>query len=84
MELKRRYGTVHARFKTILDLYSPPPPMAVGHRTGFALAMPEQYRRDDAVEAYRAYYIGEKLRFATWRAPAVPPYWIQIIADNPR
>lgn len=29
--------------------------------TPFAQAMPDQYRHDDAVRAYRAYYVGEKM-----------------------
>jgi len=44
--------------------------------TPFVQAMPEQYRvPDDPVRAYRAYYIGEKLKFATWRRRR-PPFWI--------
>lgn len=35
--------------------------------TPFMQCMPDKYNRDDAVEAYRAYYIGEKARFATWK-----------------
>ena len=40
-----------------------------------AQAMPEKYRGDDPVEAYRRYYIGEKASFATWRRPSSPPLW---------
>jgi hypothetical protein len=44
--------------------------------TPFAQAMPEQYRvSDDPVRAYRAYYIGEKLKFAKWRRRR-PPHWV--------
>ena len=43
--------------------------------TPFAQAMPEQYRQDDAVSAYRAYYIGEKIANARWTRRAVPA-WI--------
>lgn len=37
--------------------------------------MPDAYKRPDTVEAYRAYYLGEKARFATWRSPARVPTW---------
>lgn len=48
--------------------------MANGH-TPFAQAMPDQYRvADDAVTAYRNYYMGEKRRFATWKT-AKPKWW---------
>jgi len=44
--------------------------------TPFAQAMPEEYKVvDDAVKAYRQYYIGEKLGFATWTQRPVPD-WI--------
>lgn len=46
-----------------------------GPLTPFAQAMPEVYRDPDPVTAYRAYYINDKARFATWRAPATPPSW---------
>ncbi len=47
-------------------------------RTPFAQAMPEQYKvPGDAVSAYRAYYIGEKSKFAKWEKPnaRVPDWW---------
>ncbi|HHS13264.1 MAG TPA: hypothetical protein ENN03_05790 [bacterium] len=46
--------------------------------TEFAQAMPEPYRvPGDPVQAYRNFYVGEKLRFARWtrRRPA----WIEKI-----
>ncbi|MGM0444361.1 MAG: pyrimidine dimer DNA glycosylase/endonuclease V [Fibrobacterota bacterium] len=50
-------------------------------RTEFAQAMPEQYRiPGDALHAYRAYYIGEKLGFARWTKRDLPP-WIS--GDRP-
>lgn len=42
--------------------------------TPFAQAMPDQYKQSNAVEAYRAYYIGEKKRFAKW-TNRKPPHW---------
>ena len=44
--------------------------------TDFTQAMPEQYRMPgDPVQAYRNYYVGEKLRFARWTRRRRPP-WI--------
>ena len=44
--------------------------------TPFAQAMPEEFKRDDAVEAYRAYYMGAKSGFAKWEWPnAKTPFW---------
>jgi len=40
----------------------------------FAQAMPSQYKNECAVTAYRAYYHGEKAKFATWKTE-VPTWW---------
>lgn len=41
--------------------------------TPFAQAMPDQYRNEDAVTAYRDYYHGEKASFSTWKTNK--PHW---------
>jgi len=47
-----------------------------GFTTPFVQAMPEKYRHRNPVTAYRAYYIGEKARFAKWeRGRPEPPWW---------
>lgn len=47
--------------------------------TDFPQAMPEQYRvPGDPVNAYRRFYVGEKLRFARWTRRRRPP-WIEAI-----
>jgi hypothetical protein len=44
--------------------------------TPFVQCMPEQYQsQDDAVTAYRAFYRGEKARFAKWQPHAAEPSW---------
>lgn len=43
--------------------------------TPFAQAMPDEYRREDAVEAYRAYYLGQKYTFAKWEKGREAPDW---------
>jgi len=37
--------------------------------------MPAEYRRDDAVEAYRAYYRGAKAHLARWTRRSAPDWW---------
>lgn len=50
--------------------------------TEFAQSMPEQYRLpNDAVTAYRRYYIGEKLRFATWKNRCTPSWIVSAICS---
>lgn len=36
--------------------------------------MPDQFKQSDTVAAYRAYYLGDKARFARWTRRA-PPDW---------
>lgn len=43
--------------------------------TTFAQAMPNKYRDDDTVQAYRNYYIGDKLGISTWKRRG-SPYWV--------
>lgn len=47
--------------------------------TPFALAMPDIYKTDDAVESYRKYYMSEeKQRIASWNKTRDPPDWYHI------
>jgi hypothetical protein len=43
--------------------------------TTFAQAMPDQYKRADPVEAYRAYYMGEKSHLANWKYRERPNWY---------
>ena len=40
--------------------------------TPFALAMPDQYKTNDAIESYIYYYISEKLKNAQWKKRSKP------------
>ena len=47
--------------------------------TPFALAMPEEYKRDDPVESYRNYYMSEeKQKIATWKKKREKPDWYRL------
>lgn len=76
-EYTHRYGKVHKSgavidwavgldLETAFDNYDATP---------FAQAMPDKYKRDNAVDAYRAYYMGEKARFAVWSKREPPQWW---------
>jgi hypothetical protein len=74
-EYSYRYGKVH-KSKKIIEwcLMNIPNLRENGDITPFALAMPEQYKKTDAVAAYRLYYINEKSHLAEWKNREVP-YW---------
>jgi hypothetical protein len=49
----------------------------------FAQAMPDQYKNpDDAVSAYRNYYMNEKARIATWTKTETPYWYVVEVLNN--
>jgi hypothetical protein len=43
--------------------------------TNFVQAMPDEYKNTNGVEAYRAYYCGEKAYFAKWTRRKIPEWY---------
>ena len=79
-EWKKRYGHTrdHVAVQKLGDILSTPPKNAVINKiaTPIKPAMPDYCKVDgDGVASYRNYYILEKKRLATWKAPAKPPKW---------
>jgi hypothetical protein len=72
-EYTYRYGKIH-KSKAIIELCSSCDIPDYG-LTDFALAMPEEFRGLDAVQAYRSYY-GSKKDFAVWTKREPPSWWI--------
>lgn len=71
-EYKRRYNKEHkcSLFKHRLCFY-----FDVASPNSFVQCMPDKYKIPlDPVSAYRAYYVGEKARFAKWKLGA-PDWW---------
>lgn len=65
-EYTHRYGKIHASKWVINHCASRVNEIPSGSMTPHAQAMPDEYRRFNTVEAYRAYYIGTKLVGAVW------------------
>lgn len=77
-EYTKRYKKTHKSQTLRMALYWPPKNIdgVVSFRvTPFAQAMPVQYKQDNAVEAYRSYYKGEKKAFATWKFTRAPSWF---------
>lgn len=74
-EYRRRYGKTHLTETKLADLLLEAPKNIpnVG-MTEPAQAMPEEYRREDPVDAYRAYYKGAKTEIASWKTQQ-PEWW---------
>jgi hypothetical protein len=81
-EWRFRYGhpetKVHASYKIAQHLREAAPPADRFPERGltpFAQAMPDEYKGEDAVEAYRRYYQSpDKKRIASWKR-RTPPAW---------
>jgi len=71
-EYEKRYGKIHKSLNSILAASRQYNQFPVGLFSAPPLAMPDEYKNEDHVLAYRNYYIGEK-HFATWKTEK--PYW---------
>jgi len=77
VEYQSRFGKIHACHLPILLMKEQvkriPHAERIGVRTPFAQAMPDEYRDDDVVKAYRAYYHSKT--FAKWEKGTPAPDW---------
>lgn len=73
-EYKRRYNKIH-KSAALNELLMKLPPCPESGFIDPPQCMPDQYKQDDCVEAYRAYYIGEKAKFAVWKYTPTPKWF---------
>ena len=73
-EWQRRYKhtKIHKSYIVAQYLRENPPPFEHLEMTPFALAMPEEFKSDDAIWSYREYY--KTKTFGKWRNGK--PYWL--------
>jgi hypothetical protein len=78
-EYTHRYGKIHAvqyRPDFLRLLETPPDNCPVVEMPPVPQCMPDIYKvPDDPVQAYRGYYLNEKVRFATWKVRPAPNWW---------
>ena len=81
-EYEKRYGRVHATYDKLGGYlwFAPHNINRFGRLTKFAQAMPEYCKREDPVEAYRFYYIKEKVDFAKWKNTETPIWFKEGVA----
>lgn len=72
-EYEKRYKKIHKTSQVMELLRTPPKKLHYSRLTRFAQAMPEEYQREDAVEAYRTYYMLDKAPICTWKTKI--PWW---------
>lgn len=73
-EYNDRYGKWHKTESIKQVLSIPPANIPDAEFTQPPQCMPDEYKCDDPVTAYRNYYIGDKASFAVWKYSA-PPMW---------
>tara|TARA_R100001224_G_scaffold100621_1_gene71878 strand:+ start:507 stop:1013 length:507 start_codon:yes stop_codon:yes gene_type:complete len=72
-EYTSRFGKTHACVQPIERMADMGSIIPEGDLTPFAQAMPDEYRDDDAVKAYQAYYHSKQ--FAKWEKGTPAPDW---------
>jgi hypothetical protein len=76
-EYTHRYGKVHATCKKLAVLLSQPPKnLKDGEMTIMPQAMPDEYKTQDSVHAYRNYYKGSKKQQSKYTKRDVPSWLI--------
>jgi hypothetical protein len=79
----KRYGKTHVSTQLAEWLFRHPPTgLKIDSLTPFAQAMPDQYKHQDAIKAYRDYYIFEKSRFAKWKLGNAPEWYLEGLKEN--
>ena len=74
-EYTYRYNKIHKSQIVIEWCINNTPNIPKKNITKFAQAMPNKYKCEDPVKAYRSYYIGEKSHLFSWKHRGVP-LWI--------
>jgi hypothetical protein len=78
-EFEYRFNKIHRSWDILKDiLYATPVNIPFKGRTPFAKAMkayPELMEVEDPVEAYRAFYMEDKVEFAKWEKGRPAPKW---------
>ena len=70
-----RYGKLHKCMDLFRSLENWPTNIPRKKFTSPPQCMPEEYKCEDTVQAYRNYYLGEKAGFAKWKAREVPTWF---------
>ena len=85
-EYTMRYEKIHACESVVdyLATVGPPHNMPMTQSTiqTFVQAMPDEYKDEDPVVAYRNFYIGSKSKFARWKY-TTPPKWYTDATTKP-
>jgi len=89
-EYTERYKKIHTCQKIIQDMADRTTEIWPGfyyqdaaweHHTPFVQCMPDIYKCDDPILAYRKYYVGEKSQFAKWKNTQPPKWYVEMLNE---
>lgn len=75
-EYKLRYHKDHMHFVNLNFTLAKIPLLPDIGLTKYTTNIPKKYIMENELDTHRNYYANEKIKFATWRPPAVIPDWI--------
>ncbi|MBA2850341.1 hypothetical protein HNP86_000472 [Methanococcus maripaludis] len=81
-EYTYRYEKIHKSSELLKYLEYNPVKSDLNELTPFAQAIPKEYITNNAVTAYRKYYIAEKSRFCKWTKRKAPDWYLNEIKDK--
>lgn len=73
-EYTKRYGKIHKSTRVLRCLPVPNKMPDLGWQDP-PQAMPDEYKSADVVNAYRNFYLFDKVKFARWNYSNPPPWW---------
>lgn len=79
-QFRWRHSDNHKSFEATIALPEPISLQRVG-LTERPQCMPEEYKDENPVEAYRMYYMYDKAPFAVWKRRFKPPWWNEYFAE---
>lgn len=75
-EYSYRYGKQHSARRMVQWLINPPKNMTWGYFFEPTPAMPDEYKvKDDSIQSYRNYYLGDKQHLASWKKREMPEWY---------
>lgn len=85
-EYTLRYKRVHkVEFSKLLLMLASVPDALYSlsfDKTPYPQTMPDQYKCNDPVKAYRSFYLGEKMGFAKWTNSKIPKFVSEAFTDT--
>tara|TARA_X000001388_G_C2190921_1_gene107505 strand:- start:127 stop:615 length:489 start_codon:yes stop_codon:yes gene_type:complete len=77
-EFEKRYAKNHKCSDLIMLLLPTPTNITFESFSEPPQCMPDQYKCENSVKAYRNYYLGEKMGFAKWNYTEVPSWAVEL------